>query len=277
MSIADRLLSEEHLSSFFVHAARIPYAILKLLPIRNKVVLISRNNTTTSIDFHLLSLEIKRQSPNTKVVILNHYMKSKLGHIHDILVEMYHLATSRACIIDSYVIAVSILKHKKSLIIVQIWHALGAIKQFGYMTLDKKLALLRKQQGLSQADVSERLDISRQAVSRWESGIATPSTENLQLLSKIYGVSLEYLLDDNLDEIEKKDNHPSIDAGKQTLPTPKKSGNKSRRLLVVSVLLIGCILLAVFIMARKINRTEIESLTREGVEEAPKMEFNVEW
>lgn len=145
------------------------------------------------------------------------------------------------------------------------------------MTLDKKLARLRKQQGLSQADVSERLDISRQAVSRWESGIATPSTENLQLLSKIYGVSLEYLLDDNLDEIEKKDNHPSIDAGKQT-PNPKKeSGNKSRRLLVVSVLLIGCILLAVFIMAREINRTEIESLTREGVEEAPKIEFNVEW
>lgn len=138
MSIADQLLSEEHLSSFFVHVARIPYAILKLLPIRNKVVLISRNNTTTSIDFHLLSLEIKRQSPNTKVVILNHYMKSKLGHIRDILVEMYHLATSRACIIDSYVIAVSILKHKKSLVIVQIWHALGAIKQFGYMTLDKK-------------------------------------------------------------------------------------------------------------------------------------------
>ena len=138
MSIADQLLSEEHLSSFFVHAARIPYSILKLLPTRNKVVLISRNNTTTSIDFHLLSLEIKRQSPNTKVVILNHYMKSKLGHIRDILVEMYHLATSRACIIDSYVIAVSILKHKKSLVIVQIWHALGAIKQFGYMTLDKK-------------------------------------------------------------------------------------------------------------------------------------------
>ena len=138
MNITDRLFSEEHLSSFFVHAARIPYAALKLLPIRNKVVLISRNNTTTSIDFHLLSLEIKRQSPNTKVVILNHYMKSKLGHIRDILVEMYHLATSRACIIDSYVIAVSILKHKKSLVIVQIWHALGAIKQFGYMTLDKK-------------------------------------------------------------------------------------------------------------------------------------------
>ena len=137
-SLLDNLLSEERLSSFFVHAARVPYAIFKLLPIRNKVVLISRNNTTTSIDFQLLNDEIKRQSPNTKVVILNHYMQSKLGHIRDILIEMFHLATSRACIIDSYVIAVSILRHKRRLVIVQIWHALGAIKQFGYMTLDKK-------------------------------------------------------------------------------------------------------------------------------------------
>ena len=138
MGLINRTFSEQYLPSFFVHAARIPYALLKLLPTRNKVVLISRNNTKTSIDFQLLEREIKRQSPDTKVVILNHYMQSKLKHIRDILVEMYHLATSRGCIIDSYVIAVSILHHKKSLIIVQIWHALGAIKQFGYMTLGKK-------------------------------------------------------------------------------------------------------------------------------------------
>ena len=138
MSLANRYLSEERLSSFFVYAARLPYFFLKLLPTQNKVVLISRNCSSTSIDFRILKQEIKRQSPNTRVVILNHYMKSKLKHICDILIEMYHLATSRACIVDSYVIAVSILKHKKRLVIVQIWHALGAIKQFGYMTLDKK-------------------------------------------------------------------------------------------------------------------------------------------
>ena len=138
MGLINRTFSEQYLPSFFVHAARIPYALLKLLPTRNKVVLISRNNTKTSIDFQLLEREIKRQSPGTKVVILNHYMQSKLKHIRDILVEMYHLATSRGCIIDSYVIAVSILHHKKNLVIIQIWHALGAIKQFGYMTLGKK-------------------------------------------------------------------------------------------------------------------------------------------
>ena len=48
------------------------------------------------------------------------------------------------------------------------------------MTLDKKLARLRKREGLSQAEVSEKLDVSRQAVSRWESGEARPSTDNLQ-------------------------------------------------------------------------------------------------
>lgn len=136
--LTNHILSERFLPSFFVHLTRIPYAVLKLLPTRNKVVLISRNNTQTSIDFQLLEREIKNESPETKVVILNHYMQSKLKHICDILVEMYHLATSRGCIIDSYVIAVSILRHKKGLVIIQIWHALGAIKQFGYMTLGKK-------------------------------------------------------------------------------------------------------------------------------------------
>lgn len=133
----NRLLSVEKLTPFFVHAAQVPYAILKLLPVQNKVVLISRNNLETCIPFKMLEEEIHRQHPRTKVVILNHYMKSRLSHIKDILVEMYHLATSRGCIIDSYVIAVSILKHKKQLTIIQVWHALGAIKQFGYMTLDK--------------------------------------------------------------------------------------------------------------------------------------------
>ena len=48
------------------------------------------------------------------------------------------------------------------------------------MTLEKKLVRLRKKEGMSQADVSEKLNVSRQAVSRWESGDSRPSTENLQ-------------------------------------------------------------------------------------------------
>ena len=64
------------------------------------------------------------------------------------------------------------------------------------MTLDKKLTRLRKKAGLSQAEVSEELDVSRQAVTKWETGQSRPSTENLQSLSKLYNVPLEYLLDE---------------------------------------------------------------------------------
>ena len=58
------------------------------------------------------------------------------------------------------------------------------------MTLDKKLARLRKREGLSQAEVSEELDVSRQAVTKWETGTSRPSIENLQSLSRLYNVPL---------------------------------------------------------------------------------------
>ena len=70
------------------------------------------------------------------------------------------------------------------------------------MTLSKKLKGLRKQNGLSQLQLSEKLRVSRQAVSGWEAGSSRPSTENLQGLSKLYSVPLEYLLDDDADKPE---------------------------------------------------------------------------
>lgn len=68
------------------------------------------------------------------------------------------------------------------------------------MTLNEKLARLRKREGLSQAQVAEILDVSRQAVTKWETGTSRPSTENLQSLSKLYNVSLEDLLDEREEE-----------------------------------------------------------------------------
>jgi len=52
----------------------------------------------------------------------------------------------------------------------------------------------RRQSGLSQQEVAEALDVSRQAVSRWETGETTPNTETLKLLSRLYDVSINTLL-----------------------------------------------------------------------------------
>lgn len=68
------------------------------------------------------------------------------------------------------------------------------------MELSQKLKMLRKEKGLSQLELSEKLHVSRQAVSGWEVGDTRPSTENLQGLSKLYEVPLEYLLNDNLEQ-----------------------------------------------------------------------------
>mgnify|MGYP001230576546 FL=1 len=64
------------------------------------------------------------------------------------------------------------------------------------MELHEKLHQLRKEKGLTQAEVAEILDVSRQSVSNWESGASMPSTNRLKALSTLYRVHLDCLLND---------------------------------------------------------------------------------
>ncbi len=57
-----------------------------------------------------------------------------------------------------------------------------------------RLVKLRKEKGLSQEDLAAKIGISRQAVSKWERAEASPDTDNLILLARLYGVSLDALL-----------------------------------------------------------------------------------
>ena len=56
------------------------------------------------------------------------------------------------------------------------------------------LSKLRTQHGLSQSDLAERVHVTRQAVSRWETGETVPSSETLKLLSRIFDVSINTIL-----------------------------------------------------------------------------------
>lgn len=68
------------------------------------------------------------------------------------------------------------------------------------MVLSEKLTALRKEHGYSQLHVAECLNVSRQAISRWEVGSSVPSTENLMELSRLYGVSLDELVGHSTEE-----------------------------------------------------------------------------
>lgn len=62
------------------------------------------------------------------------------------------------------------------------------------MQLNEKLILLRKQKGLSQIELAEKINVSRQAISKWETGVSLPSTENLILISNLYDIPLDSLV-----------------------------------------------------------------------------------
>ena len=65
------------------------------------------------------------------------------------------------------------------------------------MTLGQKLKEIRKKFGLSQEQLAEIMNVSRQAITKWETDVGLPDTENLKELSRIFGITIDYLLDNN--------------------------------------------------------------------------------
>ncbi len=62
------------------------------------------------------------------------------------------------------------------------------------MTLGENLQKLRKEKGISQDEVAQKLFLSRQSVSKWENGQAEPGVENLKALARLYGVTVDALV-----------------------------------------------------------------------------------
>lgn len=119
------------------------YSILKLFPVKEeKIVFLSRQENTLSTDFIRLKDMLNKKRPGIKIVSVCHRLegnklKGAFGFGISTLRSMYHLATGRVCVLDAYWPAISILKHKDSLKVIQMWHAIGKIKQSGYQTLGK--------------------------------------------------------------------------------------------------------------------------------------------
>lgn len=65
------------------------------------------------------------------------------------------------------------------------------------MTLGEKLQLLRKSRGLSQEQLAEVLEVSRQAVSKWECGDSAPDLDKLRAICTYFGVTTDYLIWEN--------------------------------------------------------------------------------
>lgn len=65
--------------------------------------------------------------------------------------------------------------------------------------LSEKLYTLRKKSGLSQEQLAQQLNVSRQAISKWESGSSIPESEKLMAISEYFHVTLDYLMKEETD------------------------------------------------------------------------------
>lgn len=134
---------------------RLIYFFIKLFTRQKKeVFFLSRQFDFVPLNYELLIKELesrkigvkvicKKVSTGVNAIIRNEKKKhnlfkelsSALGYYFNLYKQMYYCATSKVIVVDGYNVTVSPLKHKKGTTVVQLWHALAAIKKFGYQTI----------------------------------------------------------------------------------------------------------------------------------------------
>lgn len=121
------------------------------------------------------------------------------------------------------------------------------------MDLAERLTLLRKENGISQLELAEKQGVSRQAVSRWETGASIPSTEKLISLSKLYNVSMAYLIGEE-DATEKNDIEVNLDIAQQK--TRKKNGSifAEKKFVILAICFVLLLVIVVVICSKNQSR-----------------------
>ena len=112
------------------------------------------------------------------------------------------------------------------------------------MTFSEKLIRLRKREGVSQEELAAYLEVSRQAVSRWEQGTALPDAGNLLKLRQRFGVSVDWLLEDAKSWEAQADRPVAPEASEEAVPKVRKSVLPWAIPLGISTL--GLLLLGIF-------------------------------
>ena len=102
------------------------------------------------------------------------------------------------------------------------------------MALSEKLYELRKKRALSQEQLAEQLGVSRQAISKWESGKAVPETDTLISISKYFDVSLDYLM--------KEENSISENAVSLEVHQTEATNKREKRIFGIATCIIGVVL-----------------------------------
>ena len=148
------------------------------------------------------------------------------------------------------------------------------------MRLEEKLTVLRKESRYTQLDLAEKVRVSRQAISKWETGRVLPSAENLKYLSELFGVSVDYLLNDDMTEEPKpKEQKPAPEPQTEEAVIPEKEKGKPVRWKYITALLLAVLLgLLIGVFVGKYSERHILIVDIPGEEvDSPVEKFPFEW
>ena len=104
---------------------------------RHQIVCLSRQSDEIPIDFTQIEEYVREHHPDYRVVSYAKTLSNPLGYIPHTLLQAYEIARSEAVVLDSYCIAVSLLNTRIKAPVIQLWHAMGNMKRFGYAALDE--------------------------------------------------------------------------------------------------------------------------------------------
>ena len=142
------------------------------------------------------------------------------------------------------------------------------------MKFEEKLIILRKQNLLSQEGLAEKLDVTRQTVSKWELGQSRPDMDKLTLMSKLFDVSIDTLtndevfLDDKKEEVRKEKSNKKTNGG----------GNRKFLLYIFILIFIASLTTLTYRVAYSIKEKKdaIKEEARKSKEEALKKQKEIE-
>ena len=150
------------------------------------------------------------------------------------------------------------------------------------MELNDKLYNLRKKNGYTQAELAEKLGVSRQSVSNWELGAIQPSTFRLKKISELYSVPLEVLIDDTVSVQPHLES--TEDRKTESISSSEENNQKNRQIkkivvaTVLGLILIFTVVIATYNIAAATfesekEQTQLEELENEEVTIFPENGF----
>ena len=147
-------------------------------------------------------------------------------------------------------------------------------KEFLMHTMIERLIECRKAAGLSQTELAEKLGLSRQTISKWETGSVIPAAENLSALAKLYNVSLDWLV--NGVDFAKPQTRDEEAAKAEEPVQPRKSINGWRiASFVLAALLLAVVIFGIVRYQRTVDAASVTHV--EQVENPESGGFDIIW